>query len=201
MGRSELVRRDSVESANVTPHKRGTRLKPLVLLSLLLLLIAILFGACSGDDGAVFIQFTHGTGFYFFVYDDPNLPNSIATFRSYRTKPGSYYVEWTYDNIDPPHWYAYYSIKADEGGAFWSDGDDRTFELYMGRGVYDFGQLSGEDIQPTPVIGSRSQQADRLPIDTTEARVIDSYTQRSGRYTLEVTVFEQAEPEIEADEE
>lgn len=192
---------DFVDSVAVADAKRGARLKRLFSMTLLFFLIPILFGACRGDDGDVSIRFTHGTGFYFFFYDDPNLPDTVFTFTTYRTQPGSYYVEWTYDNSDPPYWFASYRIKADEGGAFWSDGDDRTFEFYMGRGDYDFGQLSADEVQPSPIMGTRGRDADRLPIDMAEARVIGSYTQRSGRYTLEVTIFEQGAPDSGKDDE
>ncbi len=187
------------ESVAEAGAARGLRPLPFLLTSLVLILV--LFGACKGDDGAVFIRFTHGSDFYFFMYSDPNLPAQIWTFQTYQTRPGNYYVEWTYDDATPPYWYANYRIKADKGGAFWSDGDDRTFEFFMGRGFYEFDRLSAESVQPVPVKGSRGQAGDGLEIDETQARVVGSYTQRVEGYTLEVTVFEQRHPKSEREEE
>ena len=173
---------------NTIGHLKGRIAKILVVAAGAFLLVVGLAG-CRGPDGAVFITFTHDIGLYAFVYDDTNIPSLVSTYTVYETAPGSYYIEWTYDDGSPPYYFAYYSITAEEGGLFWTGGEDTFFEFYMGRGFYDFFTSSGAE--PQQIQGARLSTDNRFPIDTALAELVQKYTKESGPYTLSVSVYEQ----------
>jgi len=162
----------------------------------IILVFSITLMSCKGDDGAVSIRFTHDTGLEGFVYDDTNLPSQISSFTSYATKPGSYNADWKYQDQSTV-WSASYTIKADEGGYFWSDGDDREFALYMGRGTYDFGTLSLDEEQPKPVEAKHVAPGDGLDFEGLSRTFVTSYTKRSGGFVMEVSIFKHEPEEAE----
>jgi hypothetical protein len=172
-------------------HTSTACLSRILIIAVIVLAFVVGLAGCRGPDGAVFIAFTHDSNLYGFLYDDPNLPNIASSYTIYETAPGSYYAEWTYDDSNPPYYYTYYDITADEGGLFWAAGEDTFFELYMGRGTYDFFTFSNNDAEP--IQGARLSADNRLPIDPNSATLIHQYTKESGSYTLSVSVYEQGD--------
>jgi hypothetical protein len=118
-------------NGSTTSYAFIRRLRRVFVVAVGALALVVGLTGCRGPDGAVFITFTHDIGLYAFGYDDPNIPSLAYSYTVYETAPGSYYAEWTYDDANPPYYYAFYDITAEEGGLFWAAGEDTFFELYM----------------------------------------------------------------------
>ncbi len=168
--------------------KRKCRI--LALTALILTVLMIMFGGCTGAKGDVYLAYSW-TSMPLYLYDEnPSIPATVYNGTYYQTSEGSYYMEYT--AWDDSSWWMIYTITANPGEAFFQDGLPAYFEIALysfGPSIYQWSEPrgAGEDQsgEPAETNGSASG-SDSEPASPAGHSDSGTETIVRGGYTLTI---------------
>ena len=104
-------------------------------------MVIALGSGCKGAKGEAYVGYSWVSSPLYLYDENPSVPSTVINGEYYKTEEGEYYMEYTaWDDSD---WWMVYAITANEGKAFYREGDPAYFEITLysyGPTVYQWSE-------------------------------------------------------------
>ncbi len=141
--------------------------------------LIIAAAGCRGAKGDVYVGYSWTSAPLYLYDENPSVPATVSNGAYYTTNEGDYYMEYT--AWDSSSWWMVYSIIANEGEAFFKNGEPAYFEIALysfGPSIYRWNDARGiTSAEANPESGEPEPYAGRGDSGT-ETVVCGDYTMR-----------------------
>ncbi len=158
-------------------------------LPIILLIACMMLYSCAGSPGDVYLKYTWASAPQSFYDENPSTPLTVYNDVYFFTFPGTYYMD--YIAWDGSGYWMIYTLTANPGEAFFTNGEDALFEIYLsssGPGFYKLQSVSGGANVNTIENSYHTDQNHPKSASSSDGQLVPIYIKEvtRGGYTLKI---------------